>query len=428
MTGFYYTKRQRSCFKNYKTNNSKLSIPLLTQISIDMDVQQLLITGDISAFLSYERNLSDEDRVKRWINASQGEVFTHNYLVHSLNSKYNIIEGITPDKEYIKWLFDYLQNKLDQNTIHSFTRLSFHKCAQIDLAFCVKMEKQLKSEVIHKRVQAYKDFIMQSFDRFEAIDFLESPFNTPNMSLYELVEKEANKTFLTNTGYFVTLETTLRHFDFVQSKLLKNFLKDSSSVIEQKILAKELTKEKFLDNPYLKEYPDRRVDLLKALKTWLLDFIETREKKLGSLATVYAPVYAFISLVESEMEQKVEAVDVKPLQVVPSVLHEKISTESEIKLLTVFNTLNDFKLFDMIAQKATKAVQIIFLYRQMNEKEQPKKIKVKYIQFKEWFETQYCDKDLYLSDKPQNYQQAKSDDRLLLYAILKEVVFREESN
>lgn len=390
-----------------------------------IQINKELAIKDIDEFIRKEVWGIDEDRIETWLEASDHDVFVNNYVLNNLVEKRSSNAAFRPDYFYFNSITNYLKTIQKRKQIDEFKPLSFESSYQQDLYFC-NQAKRKRLQAHHKsRIEKYEDYLYEHLSAFKTIDYLESNAKYPVLGVKDLCTSTVVHKLFEELNTENHLRTILDRMDLVQAYLLKGFKSSNNSYMEEDIIHKLLDAHIQIEISQIQEYPDDFYAYLKAIKSWLTDALDERKKRIVEYTFVYGSVPRFILAIDELLN---------PKKNLPLTLTEPKVDEPSSKLASptdypkhIFSDAAAFAFFDFLVQKCTKTVQVVFLYRQMSEKENPPKIITKYSPFRLWFEKHYKDLDIVLIDKPQTYEMSKTDDRLLLYETAKEL-FQELKN
>lgn len=383
-----------------------------------LKINKELACKDLDEFIRKEVWGIDEDRVEGWLEASDQDVFAHNYVLNDLVYRRSLNPLFVPDYNYFNSISNYLKTWRKRHNLKNLKPIPFMGAYQEDVYFCLNALEKASLLAHHKkRIHHYLDYLHEHQSQFSVIDYLESEEKYPVLGVKDLCTSPIVSKLLENLDTENHLRLILDRMDLVQAYLLKDFYGFTKKYAEEERIHYLLEETIPIDIPLLTPYPNQKSEYLQAIKSWLNDALAERQKILNDYSIVYGSIPKFIRAIDEFLDQKIN--------LPPTLTHQAVEVESSKMALPtdypkhVFADAAAFALFDLLAKGCKKAVQIVFLFRHMSEIEKPPKIVSKYSPFRLWFEEYNNNLDIVLNEKPQTYVMAKTDDRLLAYKTAK---------
>lgn len=172
----------------------------------------------------------------------------------------------------------------------------------------------------------------------------------------------------------------------------------------------------FYKNPSLfREFPREKETYLKVLKTWLMDQIELRKRKLDW--QVLPEEFQYVQDYAESLLPQIETQPPKSKVLLPA---KTINGQEIVYPRHIFADEKANILFSLLMKHFKTAASISFIFRMMAEKEKPPLILVKDTPFRKWFNEQGY--GIQLENHTKIFDNAKNEDRLAAYAIAKELI------
>lgn len=360
-----------------------------------------------------------------WLAMDNLQLLKFNFMFYNIKEKLKFEPKLAYTSELDKDLdfyFDHSFNRLNSDFLKYVSLLEMYK---VDEGFLISVFKQIKNSTLLLRARDYYNFISTQKYVFKFISDVELKLNFPSISLSSI----SNGKVPLDLVSFEEIESTITLcFDRTDKSLIRG-LKAFNTKFFDTYYVTDVFKMKLLNNTallhpiLLGEFPEQKLIYLKSIKMYVQYLLEYRREFFDPIPSMYNSALTFI-----------ESIDLAILETTKPIQGEIALPKVESKMASptdypkhIFSDAAAFAFFDFLVQKCTKTVQVVFLYRQMIEKENPPKIITKYSPFRLWFEKHYKDLDIVLIDKPQTYEMSKTDDRLLLYETAKEL-FQELQN
>jgi hypothetical protein len=250
------------------------------------------------------------------------------------------------------------------------------------------------------KCKKYLHFIQTHFDTFNCIDSLSSHYHRQNKPLDTFRIYARGKMQIENIN-FTTIENSFYRLEKLISKtalidLIQNLHFTKTESYEKEI--KQVFDMDYFLNPALILNPNEKINYQQAIIAWVNKIIQ--DLKFNHNLPEIPPIASWL-LIEIENRK------------LTSVINEEIKEYPK----HVFLNYKAFNLFDILAKEMTTHPQISFLFRQMNEKEKPQLIVVENSDFIKWFNHQQY--NLTIDYATKTYEQSKTEDRLVLYNVVK---------
>lgn len=279
------------------------------------------------------------------------------------------------------------------------------------------LSEGLEDSVLKNKAGLYAQFLKENTFRFREIDFLVELTAREKVypSLQELAKTKIKKAFLDMLELDKNQILLFRSLDRINLLMLLN---PGNSVRKKQYIhnLQNIFDFEFYKNPSLfREFPREKETYLKILKTWLMDQIELRKRKLdwSFLPEEYQYVQDYAENLLPQAEIKPRAAKVVPL-----------ATKANDPLTPyprhIFADEKAFELFSLLTRHFKTPAAISFIFRKMAEKEKPPLILVNDTPFRKWFNEQGY--DIQLENHTKTYDNAKNEDRLAAYGMAKELI------
>jgi len=329
------------------------------------------------------------------------EVFEANLANYLYNTFYNTNDAkIKSSKEILDL---YYKGQLQESA------LNWQKTSQCLGFVCFELENFANEQSPKKAV--YNTFLNANKETYRLIDLLvrKYPYSDSviHFPLFGESKINANIISLQEIGLeFDGLEEFIH--DTLALELIHNleFIKDKDY---KEALNKVLDLEVFL-NPVLLFEEEELQTYQKAIKAWYKNITLEFKKKLDVIET--PPICDFILNQINEILELPDNEALKTLQ----------KQEGEYPKF-IFENHKAFLLFDTIAKEMTSHAQISFLFRQMSEIEKPILIVSENALFIKWFNDQ--DYKIKLEYTTKTFSQSKTDDRIILYRLVKNLIYKD---
>lgn len=319
-------------------------------------------------------------------------------------------------------IFDMIREFLDDGTCFQtdnkrwkFNFLDFQEAELTEIENL--LSEGMEDSVLTKKAILYAEFLKENTHRFREIDVLVELTAREKQypSLQELAKTKIKKAFLD------ILELDKKQMMLFQTLDRINLLMLLNPGDPQKRKQYIANLQKFFDfefyknPPLLREFPREKETYLKVLKTWLIDQIELRKRKLdwSALPEEYQYVQDYAENLLPQMEIKPRVSKVAPLsktfnnQITPYPHH-------------IFADEKAWQLFSLWMRHFKTAAAVSFIFRSMAEKEKPPLILVNDTPFRTWFNGQ--EYSIKLEYHTKTYDNAKNEDRRAAYAMAKELI------
>lgn len=174
----------------------------------------------------------------------------------------------------------------------------------------------------------------------------------------------------------------------------------------------------YKDPPIYNEYPKEKESYAKFLKSWLIESLEKYNKHYG-----WKTLPKAFQIIKDYAESLSLSEELKEITNNNSAIF--ITEIKENKEYPKYLFLNDqaFQLFNLLMESFKTHATISFVYRIMAEKENPALIVAKDSPFRIWFNEQMY--SVKLETHTKTYENAKSEDRIALYKIAKQMIYSE---
>ena len=279
------------------------------------------------------------------------------------------------------------------------------------------LSEGLEDSVLKNKAGLYAQFLKENTFRFREIDFLVELTAREKVypSLQELAKTKIKKAFLDILELDKKQILLFRTLDRINLLMLLN--PDNHLRRKQYIdNLQNIFDFEFYKNPsLLREFPREKETYLKILKTWLMDQIELRKRKLdwSFLPEEYQYVQDYAESLLPQMEIKSRASKVAPIAT-------KWIKQEKPYPRHIFADEKAFELFSLLMRHFKTSAAISFIFRKMAEKEKPPLILVNDTPFRKWFNEQ--GHEIQLENHTKTYDNAKNEDRLAAYGMAKELI------
>lgn len=279
------------------------------------------------------------------------------------------------------------------------------------------LSEGIEDSVLKNKAGLYAQFLKENTFRFREIDFLVELTAREKQypSLQELAKTKIKKAFLDILELDKKQMLLFRTLDRINLLMLLN--PDNIDRKKQYIdNLQNIFDFQFYKNPSLfREFPREKETYLKVLKTWLMNQIEIRKRKLDwqDLPEEFQYVQDYAESLLPQMEIKPRASKVAPLDT-------KFNDPLTPYPHHIFADVMAYKLFSLMMRHFKTSAAISFIFRKMAEKEKPPLIMVNDTPFRKWFNEQGY--NIQLENHTKTYDNAKNEDRLAAYGIAKELI------
>lgn len=279
------------------------------------------------------------------------------------------------------------------------------------------LKEGMEDSVLTNKAILYAEFLKKNSHRFREIDVLMGLMTSEKQyhSLQELAKTKIKKAFLD------ILELDKKQMMLFQSLDRFNLLMLLNPANPEKRkqyianLQNTFDFEFYKNPPLLREFPREKETYLKVLKTWLIDQIELRKRKLDWSALPeeyqYVQDYAENLLPQAEIKPRVS-------KVVP--LAKTFNNQIAPYPHHIFADEKAWQLFSLWMRHFKTAAAVSFIFRSMAEKEKPPLILVNDTPFRTWFNGQ--EYSIKLENHTKTYDNAKNEDRRAAYLMAKELI------
>ena len=319
-------------------------------------------------------------------------------------------------------IFDMIREFLDDGTCFQtdnkrwkFNFLDFQEAELTEIENLLK--EGMEDSVLTKKAILYAEFLKENTHRFREIDVLVELTAREKQypSLQELAKTKIKKAVLD------ILELDKKQMMLFQTLDRINLLMLLNPGNPQKRKQYIANLQKFFDfeffkNPsLLREFPREKETYLKVLKTWLIDQIELRKRKLDWSALPEEYQY-----VQDYAENLLPQMEIKPRVSKVVTLAKTFNNQITPYPHHIFADEKAWQLFSLWMRHFKTATAVSFIFRSMAEKEKPPLILVNDTPFRTWFNGQ--EYPIKLENHTKTYDNAKNEDRRAAYALAKELI------
>ena len=414
----------KTFFNNFGVLNKNINAMKVNEFKIKEDKVVLSVHFDKNNF---------NENILRWEHKTNQEILLFRYKIKHLET-INSVKGKKDvdafEMECFQRLFgrfDYVQSTFTHQLLRNFfkSELSFIECNYTTLG--------IKQKNI---VNSYKEYLDQMSVKYKYVDNLEQHQGIEWQSLKEVLAGRMNTELISIRNVEPCIATLFDFLDLIHAEEIKTDTEigNKQSFIDSKI--KIILDNKIMDPIQLDDFPKIKVSYLKLLKVWLYNQIGNRKfifKDKHQIPKAYTLILEFIKLIDNELKRLVQKskksknkgilsksrtiADAKP----QAIQTEKYQNSDYPR--HIFSDAKDFHFFNTLVKKATRPIQISFVFRMMSEKETPFKILVNDTQFRNWFNL--TAHEVKLEQHTNTLANSTNVDRTWYYETVKQLIYND---
>lgn len=329
----------------------------------------------------------------------------HRFINHPLPAIFGMIHEFLEQGTYFE----------TDNRRWRFHFLDFQEAELTEIERLLNEERE--DSVLTNKAILYAEFLKKNSHRFREIDVLMelTACEKQYPSLQELAKTKIKKAFLD------ILELDKKQMMLFQTLDRMNLLMLLNPGYPQKRklyidnLHTIFDFEGFKNPSLLREFPREKETYLKVLKTWLIDQIELRKRKLDW--SVLPPEYQYVQeYAQNLLPQRI----INPRVSKGLPLATTFNSQRTPYPQHIFANEKAYQLFSLWIRHFKTAAAVSFIFRTMAEKEKPPLILVNDTPFRTWFNGQPY--PIKLENYTKTYDNAKNEDRRAAYEMAKELI------